>query len=85
MRKSSKKKIDITPKNEVKQMFRNWFKKRNEAGQRMTKQDVINSILKNLNKEQDKFLEEAMDEMVAEGLIEVQDDGVTLVLRKKVK
>ena len=85
MRKSSKKKIDITPKNEVKQMFRNWFKKRNEAGQIMTKQDVINSVLKNLNKEQDKFLEEAMSEMVAEGLIEVQEDGVTLVLKRKVK
>ncbi len=85
MRKSSKKKIDITPKNEVKEMFRNWFKKRNEAGQIMTKQDVINNILKNLNKEQDKFLEEAMDEMVSEGLIEVQEDGVTLVLKRKVK
>ena len=85
MRKSLKKKIDITPKNEVKQMFRSWFKKRNEVGQIMTKQDVINNILKNLNKEQDKFLKEAMDEMVAEGLIEVQEDGVTLVLRKKIK
>jgi (p)ppGpp synthase/HD superfamily hydrolase len=85
MRKFSKKKIDITPKNEVKQMFRSWFKKRNEAGQIMTKQDVINNILKNLNKEQDKFLEEAMDEMVSEGLIEVQEDGVTLVLKRKVK
>ncbi|MEN8303476.1 MAG: hypothetical protein ABFQ64_05360 [Campylobacterota bacterium] len=85
MRSSSKKKIDITPKNEVKQMFRDWFKKRNEAGQIMTKQDVINTVLKNLNKEQDKFLEEAMDEMVSEGLIEVQEDGVTLVLRKKIK
>ena len=85
MRKSSKRKIDITPKNEVKQMFRSWFKKRNEAGQIMTKQDVINSVLKNLNKEQDKFLEEAMSEMVAEGLIEVQEDGVTLVLKRKVK
>ena len=85
MRRSSKKKIDITPKNEVKQMFRNWFKKRNEAGQIMTKQDVINNILKNLTKEQDKFLEEAMDEMVFEGLIEVQEDGVTLVFTELLK
>lgn len=85
MRKTSKKKIDITPKNEVKQLFRNWFRKRNEAGQIMTKQDVINTVLKNLNKEQDKFLEEAMQEMVSEGLIEVQEDGVTLVLKRKVK
>ena len=85
MRRSSKKKIDVTPKNEVKQMFRDWFKKRNEAGQIMTKQDVINSILKKLNKEQDKFLEEAMSEMVFEGLIEIQEDGVTLVLKRKVR
>ena len=85
MRKSSNKKIDITPKNEVKQMFRSWFKKRNEIGQVMTKQDVISSILKNLTKEQDKFLQDAMDEMIHEGLIEVQEDGVTLVLKRKVK
>ena len=85
MKKTFKKKIDITPKNEVKQMFRNWFKKRNEAGQIMTKQDVVNSVLKNLTKEQDKFLQDAMDEMVHEGLIEVQEDGVTLVLKRKVK
>ncbi len=85
MRKSSNKKIDITPKNEVKQMFRNWFKKRNEAGQIMTKQDVVNHVLKNLNKEQDKFLQDAMDEMIHEGLIEVQEDGLTLILKRKVK
>ena len=85
MRKSSNKKIDITPKNEVKQMFRNWFKQRNKVGQIMTKQDVVNSVLKNLNKEQDKFLQDAMDEMIHEGLIEVQEDGVTIVLKRKVK
>ena len=85
MRKSTKKKVDITPKNEVKQMFRAWFKKRNEAGQVMTKQDVVNVVLKKLTKEQDKFLEEAMSEMVFEGLIEVLEDGVTLVLKRKVK
>ncbi|MCD6190110.1 MAG: hypothetical protein J7K14_01035 [Sulfurimonas sp.] len=85
MRRSSKKKIDITPKNEVKQMFRSWFKKRNEVGQIMTKQDVVNTVLKNLTKEQDKFLSDAMDEMVFEGLIEVQEDGVTIVLKRKVK
>jgi len=85
MRKSSNKKIDITPKNEVKQMFRNWFKKRNEIGQIMTKQNVINSVLKNLNKEQDKFLKDAMDEMIHEGLLEVKEDGLTLVLKRKIK
>ena len=85
MRKSSNKKIDVTPKNEVKQMFRDWFKKRNEAGQIMTKQDVINAVIKKLTKSQDKFLKDAMDEMVFEGLIEIQEDGVTVVLKRKVK
>ena len=85
MRKNSNKKIDITPKNEVKQMFRDWFKKRNVAGQIMTKQDVINSVIKKLTKSQDKFLKDAMDEMVFEGLIEIQEDGVTIVLKRKVR
>ncbi len=85
MRKSSNKKVDITPKNEVKQMFRDWFKKRNVAGQVMTKQDVLNSVIKKLTKSQDKFLKDAMDEMVFEGLIEIQEDGVTVVLKRKVR
>ena len=85
MYKNKKNKIDITPKNEVKKMFRDWFKKNNVAGQIMTKQDVINTVIKNLTKEQDKFLEDAMNEMVSEGLIDVQEDGVTLVLKRKVK
>ena len=85
MRKSSNKKVDITPKNEVKQMFRDWFKKRNVAGQVMTKQDVLNTVIKKLTKSQDKFLKDAMDEMVFEGLIEIQEDGVTVVLKRKVK
>ncbi len=85
MRKNSNSKIDITPKNEVKQMFRDWFKKRNVAGQIMTKQDVINSVIKKLTKSQDKFLKDAMDEMVFEGLIEIQEDGVTVVLKRKVR
>ncbi len=85
MRKNTKNKIDVTPKNEVKQMFRDWFKKRNEAGQIMTKQDVIDAVIKKLTKSQDKFLKEAMDEMVFEGLIEIQEDGVTVVLKRKVR
>ena len=85
MRRSSNKKIDITPKNEVKKMFRDWFKRRNEVGQVMTKLDVINNVIKHLTKSQDKFLKDAMDEMVFEGLIEIQDDGVTVVLKRKIR
>ena len=82
---NKKKKIDITPKNEVKQMFRDWFKKHNVIDQVMTKHDVLNAVIKKLTISQDKFLKDAMDEMVFEGLIEVQEDGVTLVLKRKVK
>jgi len=51
---------DVVPKNEVKEMFMNWFKKHNQVGQIMSKQDVVRG-----------------------GIMEVQEDGVTLVLTAK--
>jgi len=84
-RKSPPKKsnMDAVPKNEVKEMFMAWFKKRNHVGQIMTKQDVVQNILLKLNAKQNDALEEAMNELKKEQLIEVQEDGVTLVLTKK--
>lgn len=49
----------------------------------MNKQDVINNVLRKLDSKQDKTFAKAMDELKNEGLIEVQDDGVTLVLTLK--
>ncbi len=72
--------IDKVPINEVKEMFMAWFKKRNSVGQIMTKQDVVQNILTKLNAKQNDALKEAMDELIKEQLIEVKEDGVTLVL-----
>lgn len=75
--------IDVTPVKEVKEMFINWFKKNKNIGQVMTKQDVVKNILTKLNAKQDDALEEAMRQLKNSGFIEVQEDGVTLVLTQK--
>ncbi|MCX6074248.1 MAG: hypothetical protein NTY39_08020 [Campylobacterales bacterium] len=49
----------------------------------MTKQDVINNVLRKLDSKQDKTFAKAMEELKSDGLIEVQEDGVTLVLTQK--
>jgi len=77
------KKIDPTPKKEVKEMFINWFKKNNNVGQIMTKQDVVTNILTKLDSKQNDALEEAMNELKSNGFMEVKEDGVTLVLTQK--
>lgn len=84
-RKSSpkEKKIDVAPKNEVKDMFMAWFKKNRSLGQIMTKSDVVTNVIKRLDAKQENSLEEAMKELKDYGFIEVQEDGVTLVLTKK--
>ncbi|QOY55933.1 hypothetical protein HUE87_11840 [Candidatus Sulfurimonas marisnigri] len=84
-RKSSPKNktIDAAPKNEVKEMFINWFRKNNNVGQIMSKQDVVKDILTKLDSKQNDALEKAMNELKHDGLIEVKEDGVTLVLTQK--
>jgi len=77
---SRKAKLDITPKDEVKEMFRNWFKKNHSVGQVMSKQNVIKDILTKLDSKQNKVLDVAMNELKSSGFMEVKDDGVTLVL-----
>jgi predicted transcriptional regulator len=57
-----------------------WFKKHKNVGQVMTKQDVVRNILVNLNAKQEDALGDAMKELKSEGFIEIQEDGVTLVL-----
>lgn len=65
-------------------MLRLWFKKNNSVGYVMSKQDMVRNILTKLNAKQESSLEEAINELKNEGLIEVKEDGVTLVLIKKV-
>lgn len=65
-------------------MFMNWFKaSRALEGHIMTKQDVINAVLKKLGPKQDRPFQIAMDELKSDGLIDIKEDGVTLVLTYK--
>jgi len=75
--------LDTAPKKEVKEMFMKWFKKNNSVGQIMTKRDVVENIISKLDAKQNDALEKAMNELRKEGLIEVKEDGVTLVLTQK--
>ena len=75
--------MDESPKNQVREMFMNWFKKNNVVGQIMTKQDVVRNILTKLDSKQEDALEDAMGELKSYGIIEVKEDGVTLVLTQK--
>ncbi|DAB29190.1 MAG TPA: hypothetical protein CFH84_10880 [Sulfurimonas sp. UBA12504] len=72
--------IDSAPKKEVKEMFMAWFKKHKSVGALMTKQDVVQNILKKIDAKQEDALADAMNELKSEGFIEVLPDGVTLVL-----
>ena len=65
-------------------MFMHWFKSSQaKAGHIMTKQEVISAILKKLDAKQDRPFQIAMDELKHEGLIEIKEDGVTVVLTQK--
>ncbi|MFH1949554.1 MAG: hypothetical protein ABIJ02_10065 [Pseudomonadota bacterium] len=72
--------VDPAPQKEVVDMFMSWFRKHKTVGQVMTKQDVVRNILVNLNAKQEDALADAMKELKSEGFIEIQEDGVTLVL-----
>lgn len=79
-----KENLETTQKNEIKAMFMNWFKSsRSVAGDVMTKQDVISAILKKLDSKQDRPFQIAMDELKNDGLIELKEDGVTVILTQK--
>lgn len=65
-------------------MFMTWFKSsRALEGHVMTKQDVINAVLKKLGPKQDRPFQIAMNELQNDGVIDVKEDGVTLVLTAK--
>jgi len=74
---------DMSPKDEVKEMFIKWFKKNNVVGNIMSKQTVVSQILTKLTTKQEDSLHDAMNELQTRGLIEVQEDGVTLVWTQK--
>lgn len=83
-RASKKSALETVYKEEVQEMFLKWFKKQNAAaGHVMTKTDVLKNVIKNLDAKQDEVLEKAMDELKSNGLLETQEDGLTLVLTQK--
>ena len=78
-----KSKGEVNYKNQVKQMLSNWFKNHNKVGYVMSKQDVVKNILIKLTSKQENSFEIAVSELNKDGYIEVQEDGLTLVLTQK--
>ena len=74
---------DVNYKNQVKEMFSNWFKNHNSVGYVMSKQDIVRNILTKLTTKQENSLQIAISELNKDGYIEVQEDGLTLVLTQK--
>ncbi|OHE20893.1 MAG: hypothetical protein A2540_02720 [Sulfurimonas sp. RIFOXYD2_FULL_37_8] len=74
---------DVSPKNEVKEMFMQWFKKNKNVGSIMSKADVVQNILTKINAKQEDAMASAINDLKTEGLIEIQADEVTLVLTQK--
>lgn len=64
-------------------MFSNWFKNHNSVGYVMSKQDIVRNILTKLTTKQENSLQIAISELNKDGYIEVQEDGLTLVLTQK--
>ena len=83
-RKSKKSALETVYKEEIKEMFMLWFKKQKAvAGHVMTKRDVLQNIIKKLDKKQDSVLEAAMNELKTGGFLETQEDGFSLMLTPK--
>ena len=83
-RASKKSALETVYMDEVKEMFIKWFKKQGAlAGLVMTKTDVLQGIIKQLDKKQDDVLEKAMNALVKSGFMEIGEDGFTLILTEK--
>jgi hypothetical protein len=75
---------EVTYKKEVIAMFMQWFRKNApKKGAIMGKIDVVRNILVKLDMKQEEALEEAMQDLVDNGWIAKESDGVTLVLTQK--
>jgi hypothetical protein len=79
-----KESLETTQKNEIKALFMNWFKASGaKEGHVMTKQDVINGVLRKMGPKQDHPFALAMEELCSNTLVTLQADGVTVVLTQK--
>ena len=74
---------DLSYKNQVKKMFSNYFKNNNKVGHIMSKEEIVKNILTKLTSKQENSLQIAINELNADGYIEVLEDGLSLVLTQK--
>jgi len=82
-KKAYHKEPELKPVDEVKAFFRDYFRKNNQAGHVMSKEDVIKHVLKKLTPKEDSVFAEALNELKVGGFLEIQEDGVTLILTQK--
>ena len=73
----------VSYKNQVKEMFSNWFKKNNNVGYIMSKQDIVKNILTKLTSKQENSLQIAIKELDEDGYVKIQEDGLSLLLTQK--
>lgn len=75
--------IPLKPVDEVKAFFRTYFKQNCTAGHIMTKEAVIKHVLRKLTAKEDAVFADALNELKKSGHVEVQDDGVSIMLTQK--
>jgi len=74
---------ELKPVEEVQGLFRQYFKQHKTVGHIMTAQDVKKHVLKKLTAKEDAVFGDAIKALSKEGFIEVQEDGVSLLLTQK--
>lgn len=67
-------KIDSSPKEDVKNMILSWFKETNsKAGHTLDQRNFLHSIQLKLNPKQEEKINEAVNDLVEEGLVEINE------------
>ena len=80
---SREKIVELKPIDEVKGFFRDYFRKNATAGYVMAPEDVKKHILRKLTAKEESIFAQALNGLKTEGFIEIQEDGLTLVLTQK--
>lgn len=74
-----------SPKDDVRNMILDWFKRNNsDVGHVMDERNLLHSILMKLNPKQNKVFDEAIDELVKDGLIEIKNNKLLILTKKGV-
>lgn len=75
--------VEVKPIDEVKGFFRDFFRKNATQGDLMTPEDVKKYVLRKLTAKEESVFAQALNGLKTEGFIEVQEDGLTLMLTQK--